>query len=66
MTTEIKYHEICYYASKNGMINDPRISYDFKISGIINEGCGFQLRDELKDCPEIPKVCGNCKWYSVQ
>lgn len=54
-----KFCEICQNASENGMIDDPRTGYD-----CIETSCGFEFKEGL-DC-NFPKVCGNCKNYSVQ
>jgi len=51
--------EICYNAKEAGMIDDPRTSYN-------NPVRGCKLYKPRHKFPKQPKVCGNCKWYSVQ
>jgi len=60
----MKFNEICQMARDNGMLDDPRVTYDSPG----NELCGFRSKFP-KDSLEttlFPKVCGNCSWYSVQ
>lgn len=67
-------YEICYNARDNGMLDDPRITFDTDADQTQDSSlpsCGFEFRKELitprdPGCPALPQVCGNCKWYSVQ
>ena len=63
----MKLNEICQNARNNGMLDDPRVTFDNKVD-LLKFDCGFFLREELitPGQPNFPRVCGNCKWYSVQ
>ena len=53
-------NQICDNARRNGKLEDPRITFDTEGTS----DCGFKPKN-----PEyrgLPKVCGNCKNYTVQ
>lgn len=54
-----KLVEICYNARETGMIDDPRVTWDSPIPPC-------KHYEPKHNCPQEAKVCGNCKWYSVQ
>ena len=54
-----KLVEICYNAREAGMIDDPRTTFDMPIGACKHYGPRHK-------CPQEPRVCGNCTWYSVQ
>lgn len=56
-------NQVCINARDNGMLNDPRITFD---SEPPTENCGFKYKNNFVKRHNFPKVCGNCKDYSVQ
>lgn len=57
-------NQICVNARENGMLDDPRITFDTE-----PDHCDcYQYKFGTDDTIEatLPKVCGNCVHYSVQ
>jgi len=54
-------NQICHNAYGAGLKDDPRTEFDMPIGR-----CPCYQPKQMLELPDIPKVCGNCEWYSVQ
>ena len=55
-----KLNQVCYNARHTGMLNDPRTTFDTNPNSFCRE------YSPKRKNPSEPRVCGNCRWYSVQ